>query len=262
MFETIFGGNTIDVKPNGTVDVDFGIRYSKQDNPIISPRNRRVFALDFNQRINLSMQGSVGTRLKTDINFSNQSTFSGQGQLIKLNYVPDEDAIIQGIEVGNVSMPVNNSLIRGAQNLFGVKTKLQFGKTTFTGVFSKQNSERKTIVAEGGGTVTNFEMFALDYERNKNFFLSQYFRYKYDKSLKNYPYIDSRVRITRVEAWVTSRNQRVNQRDNNMRNIIALQDLGEGRLSNASTDRTIGLDLNLNPTFFNNPTQDIPTEYF
>ena len=258
LFESIFGSNTIDVKPNGSVEIDLGMRYSKIDNPIISPRNRKTFALDFNQRISLSLRGKVGTRLNTDINFDNQATFGFQQQMIKLQYEPDEDAIIQGLEVGNVSMPVNNSLIRGAQNLFGVKTKLQFGRTTVTGVFSKQNSERKTIVAEGGGQVQDFEMFALDYDRNSNFFLSQFFRYQYDKALRNYPYIDSRVRITRVEVWVTNRQNRVAQQNNNMRNIIALQDLGEGRLSNASTDRTIGIDLNANPTFFGNSAIDAP----
>jgi cell surface protein SprA len=46
------------------------------------------------------------------------------------------------IEVGNVSMPLNSSLIRGAQSLFGVKTQLQFGKTTIT-VFFTQKSQRQ-----------------------------------------------------------------------------------------------------------------------
>src|SRR5690606_6466675 len=226
------------------------------DNPIISPRNRKTFALDFNQNINLSLQGKVGTRLNTDINFNNQAMLDFQKQMLKLNYEPDEDAILQGIEVGNVSMPVNNSLVRGAQNLFGVKTQLQFGRTMFTGVFSKQTSERKTIVAEGGGTVQDFELFALDYEQNRNFFLSQYFRYQYDHALRNYPYVDSRVRITRVELWVTNRQNRIGQTNNNMRNIIAIQDLGEARLSNASTERMIGVDLTANPTFFGSSGMD------
>ena len=260
LFETIFGGNTIDVKPTGMVELDLGVRFSKQDNPIISPRNRKTFALDFNQNINLSLQGKVGTRLNTDINFNNQAMLDFQKQMLKLNYEPDEDAILQGIEVGNVSMPVNNSLVRGAQNLFGVKTQLQFGRTMFTGVFSKQTSERKTIVAEGGGTVQDFELFALDYEQNRNFFLSQYFRYQYDHALRNYPYVDSRVRITRVELWVTNRQNRIGQTNNNMRNIIAIQDLGEARLSNASTERMIGVDLTAHPTFFGSSGIDAPAD--
>ena len=49
-FETIFGGNTIDVKPTGSVEMDLGMRYTKQDNPSFSPRNRSQFAFDFDQQ--------------------------------------------------------------------------------------------------------------------------------------------------------------------------------------------------------------------
>ena len=38
LFESIFGSNTIDVKPTGSVEMDFGLRYTKQDNPAFSPR--------------------------------------------------------------------------------------------------------------------------------------------------------------------------------------------------------------------------------
>ena len=36
-------------------------------------------------------------------------------------------------------MPLNNSLISGAQSLFGVKTELKFGKTRIKAIFSEQN---------------------------------------------------------------------------------------------------------------------------
>jgi cell surface protein SprA len=51
-------------------------------------------------------------------------------------------------------------------------------------VFSEQKSQTKRVVAEGGGTIQDFEMFALDYDNDRNFFLSQYFRNKYDASQK------------------------------------------------------------------------------
>ena len=56
-FETIFGGNTIDVKPTGSVEMDLGARYTKQDNPSFSPRNRSRLTFDFDQRISMSLQG-------------------------------------------------------------------------------------------------------------------------------------------------------------------------------------------------------------
>jgi cell surface protein SprA len=250
LFESIFGSNTIDVKPTGSVEMDLGARYTKQDNPSFSPRNRSNLSFDFDQRISMSLMGKVGTRLNVNANYDTQSTFAFQN-LIKLEYTPTEDDIIQKIEVGNVSMPLNSSLIRGAQSLFGVKAQLQFGKTTVTGVFSEQKSQTKSVVAEGGGTIQNFDMYALDYDNDRHFFLSQYFRNKYDASLKNYPFIDSRVQITRIEVWVTNKQTRVNTSSNNLRNIIALQDLGEGQLSGIPDNQVVVLDPSTG--MFNNP---------
>ncbi|GGZ74153.1 T9SS outer membrane translocon Sov/SprA [Algibacter mikhailovii] len=223
LFESIFGGNTIEVIPQGSVEMDLGVLYSKQDNPAFSPRNRTNFTFDFDQRISLSLVGKVGTRLQINANYDTQSTFDFQN-LIKLEYTPTEDDIVQKIEVGNVSMPLNSSLITGAQSLFGVKAQLQFGKTTVTGVFSEQKSQSNTVVAQGGGTVEEFDFFIREYDENRHFFLAQYFRDTYDESLKNYPFINNRgLQITRLEVWVTNRNNRTE----NVRNIVALQDLGE-----------------------------------
>ncbi len=260
LFETIFGGNTIDVKPTGSVEMDLGMRFTKQDNPALSPRNRKNFTFDFNQRISMGLQGKVGTRLNVNINYDTQSTFAFQN-LIKLEYTPTEDDIIQKIELGNVSLPINSTLIRGAQSLFGVKAQLQFGKTTVTGVFSEQKSQTKTVNAEGGATIQDFSLFAQEYDNDRHYFLSQYFRNKYDSSLRNYPYVDSRIQITRIEVWITNRQNRINTQDNNLRNIIGLQDLGEAELNNINNSEIIGLNP-IPSGFFNFPltNPDRPTD--
>ena len=257
-FETIFGGNTIDVKPTGSVEMDLGIRYTKQDNPAFSPRNRASTTFDFDQRISMSLMGKVGTRLQVTANYDTESTFAFQN-LIKLEYTPTEDDIVQKIEVGNVSLPLNSSLIRGAQSLFGVKAQLQFGKTTITGVFSEQKSQTKTVTAQGGGTIQDFELFGLDYDSDRHFFLSQYFRSKYDASLGNYPFINSQVQITRIEVWVTNRQNRVTTTNNNLRNIIALQDLGEAQLTNYQDPITVLDPLTVAGGLFNVPANS-PTD--
>lgn len=246
-FEAIFGSNTIDVKPTGTVDLDLGVRFTKQDNPSFSPKNRKTTSFDFDQRISVGLQGKVGTRLNVNINYDTQSTFAFQN-LIKLEYAPTEDDIIKKIEVGNVSFPLSNSLVRGAQSLFGVKAQLQFGKTTFTGVFSEQKSQTKSVTSQGGGTLQDFEVFAMDYDADRHYFLSQYFRNKYDKALATYPYINSRVQITRIEVWVTNKQNRVSNTENNLRNIIALQDLGEAQLFGMTDAAVVGV---ADPGFFN-----------
>jgi len=225
-FESIFGGNTIEVVPQGSLEMDLGVLFTKQDNPSFSPRNRRNFTFDFDQRISLSLLGKVGERLQVIANYDTEASFDFQ-QLVKLEYDPTlgggEDSIIQKIEVGNVNMPLNSSLISGAQSLFGVKTELQFGKTTVTAVFSEQKSDTRSVVAQGGGTLDEFDFFIRDYDENRHFFLAQYFRENYDKSLANYPFINTNVQITRAEIWVTNRSNRTE----NVRNIVAFQDIGE-----------------------------------
>lgn len=267
-FETIFGGNTIEVIPQGSVEMDLGLLYTKQDNPAFSPRNRRNLSFDFDQRISLSLLGKIGERLQITANYDTQSTFDFQNQ-IKLEYTPTEDDIIQKIEVGNVSMPLNSSLIQGAQSLFGVKTQLQFGKTTITGVFSEQKSETRSVTAQGGATVTDFELFASEYDENRHFFLAHYFRDNYNRVLSNYPFKNTNVQVTRVEVWVTNRTNRTE----NVRNIVALQDIGEADPENIGLDITPGGFINrprnsfpdngnndFNPFGINAPPQTLLTE--
>ncbi|WP_299127397.1 cell surface protein SprA [uncultured Winogradskyella sp.] len=232
LFETIFGGNTISVIPSGYAEVDLGVLFSRQDNPSFSPRNRTNFTFDFDQRIGLSLLGKVGTRLQVTANYDTEATFDFQ-QLVKLEYTPTEDDIVRKIEVGNVNMPLNSSLINGAQSLFGVKTELQFGKTRVTAVFSEQQSQSRSVTAQGGGTLEEFEFFARDYDENRHYFLAHYFRDTYDKALLQYPFIDNQgLQITRVEVWVTNRN---NQTEN-VRNVVAFQDLGESEPVNIGLD--------------------------
>lgn len=249
-FESIFGGGEIELIPQGSVALDLGVLYSKRDNPAFSPRNRSTFTFDFDQRIQLSLLGQVGERLKVTANYDTESTFDFQNQL-KLEYTPTEDDIIQKIEVGNISMPLNSSLIQGAQSLFGLKTELQFGKTRITGVFSEQKSERRTVNVEGGATVQEFDRFALEYDEDRHFFLTHYFRDHYDEALENYPFINSNIQITRVQVWVTNRSNNV-QNLTDARNIVAIQDLGETNI-----EGNIGLP---NPPggFFNRPAGSFP----
>ncbi len=248
-FQTVFGGNTIEVIPQGSVAMDLGVIWQKNDNPSLSPRNRTNLSFDFDQRISLSLLGKIGERLQVTANYDTEATFDFQN-IVKLDYTPTEDDILQKIEVGNVNMPLNSSLIQGAQSLFGVKTQLQFGKTSVTAVFSEQRSQNNTVVAQGGGTLNDFNITALDYDEDKHFFLAHYFRDNYDRALETYPYIQSQVQITRLEVWVTNRSQQTL----NVRNVVALQDLGE-----IAPDKTrVGQNGGATAGFFNNPADTRP----
>lgn len=233
LFEKIFGSNTIDIRPQGYAELRFGGRLQSIDNPIIPERNRTVFSPDFQQRIQMNVTGNIGTKLKVTTNYDTEATFSFENQM-KVEFTGDEDDIVKKVEVGNVSLPLNSSLISGAQSLFGVKGQFQFGKLTLTGVLSEQQSQASSVNIQGGATTTDFEIWGDQYEANRHFFLSHYFRDNYEGFLEDMPLITSPVQITKVEVWVTNTRQETE----NTRNLVAFMDLGERDTENAYRSTT------------------------
>ena len=223
-FDRIFGGNTIDIRPQGSATLDFAYKIQRTDNPQIPEKQRRIGSFDFQEQIQMNVIGNIGEKMKLSVNYNTEASFDFENQM-KLEYTGYEDEIIRKIEAGNVSLPLTGSLIRGSQSLFGIKTQLQFGKLGVTTIFSQQKGQASTInVPPGGGQITNFEIESDQYEENRHFFISQYFYDNYDKSLAQLPTILSATSITKIEVWVTQTN--FNSSDNT-RDLVALQDLGE-----------------------------------
>ncbi len=223
-FETIFGSNTIDIRPQGSVDLTFGLQHSFRDDPSRSERNKRHTDFVFDQDIQLNVMAKIGDKINFNINKNTKATFNYQDKL-DLKYQGKEDEIIQLLEAGNVSFPLNSTLITGTQQLFGVKSKLKFGNTTISSIVSYQESESQNITVQGGAQANEFNFSCLDYEENRHFFLSQYFRDQYEAALSTLPTVTSSINITKIEVWITNTNTTTQ----NTRNILALNDLGEGK---------------------------------
>ena len=223
-FETIFGSNTIDIRPQGSVDLTFGFKHSFRDDPSLTERRKRHNDFVFEQDIQLNVMAKIGDKINFNINKNTKATFNYQDKLA-LKYQGKEDEIIQLLEAGNVSFPLNSTLITGTQQLFGVKSKLKFGKTTISSIVSYQESESQNITVQGGAQTNEFELSCLDYEENRHFFLSQYFRDQYEAALSTLPTVTSSINITKIEVWITNTNTSTQ----NTRNILALNDLGEGK---------------------------------
>ena len=223
-FETIFGSNTIDIRPQGSVDLTFGFKHSFRDDPSMTERRKRHNDFVFEQDIQLNVMAKIGDKINFNINKNTKATFNYQDKLA-LKYQGKEDEIIQLLEAGNVSFPLNSTLITGTQQLFGVKSKLKFGKTTISSIVSYQESESQNITVQGGAQTNEFELSCLDYEDNRHFFLSQYFRDQYETALSTLPTVTSSINITKIEVWITNTNTSTQ----NTRNILALNDLGEGK---------------------------------
>lgn len=223
VFDRIFGGSYVDIQPNGFVNLDFGARFQRIDNPAIPLRQQKNGSFNFNQQISMNVVGKVGEKLAITANFDNNNTFDFQNNL-KVEYTGYEEDIIKRIEIGNVSMPVTNSLMSGAQSLFGIKTELQFGKLYVTTVLSQQRGRNETLTIESGFQGREFEVQASDYEENRHFFLGHFFRDNYEQWLETLPQVTSGVNVTRIEVYVLNRNNDTET----TRNIVGFMDLGEG----------------------------------
>jgi cell surface protein SprA len=75
----------------------------------------------------------------------------------------------------------------------------------------------------GGAQTSTFDIKADEYEANRFYFLSYYFRDNYENALRTLPTVNSGIQITRVEVWVTNTRSDFEQN----RNIVAFTDLGE-----------------------------------
>ena len=221
--DKVFGPGGVQLKMQGSAELLFGFKHQHISNPSLTPRARNNNIFDFDEKIQASVQGKVGTRLNFNLSYNTEASFSFDQQNLKLNYKGEEDDIIQSIEAGNVSMDIPNSLIRGSKALFGIKTNLKFGKFRIQALISQQNSEAQSVSSQGGAQMSKFDIAGDNYDENRHFFLSYFFRDNFEKAMSTVPYVSSGATINKIEVWVTNKRGTYDQ----ARNIVAFMDLGE-----------------------------------
>ena len=213
---------TIEIKPQGNIELTFGTNFQKIDNPTLTEQQRKQGGFDFDMNINMNVIGKIGDIVQLGVKYNTQATFDFQNE-VKLEYNGKENDIIRKLEAGNVAMTLPTTLINGGQSLFGVKAELQFGRLTMQHVVSQNKSQQQSITIENGGQVQNFEVTADQYDMNRHYFLSQEFRDGYEQALSQLPIIQSQITIEQVEVWVTNRTGATQ----NVRDVVAFMDLGE-----------------------------------
>ena len=223
--ESVFGPGGVQLKTQGSVTINMGIKSNKTDNPALMVSARRKTYFDFDQKIQATVTASVGDKMRFNMTYNTDATFEFDNKNLKLAYEGKEDEIIKNLEAGNVSMTTGSSLIRGSAALFGIKAKLQFGKLTATALVSQQNSESQTVNSKGGSQATPFYITADAYDQNKHFFLGHFFRDNYDTWCSKLPLVASGVEINRIEVWVTNKRGNYNE----SRNLVAFMDVGESQ---------------------------------
>ena len=234
VFETIFGSNIIDIRPAGNVELTFGVKHSNNRNENLTESMRKHTIFDFSSKIQLSLMAKIGDKISFNLNYNTESNFDYDNKM-KLKYEGKEDDILQLLEFGDVNMPLNSTLITGSQTLFGLKFGLKFGKLNIMAVASETDAQKQTINISGGAQTQDFYFRADEYEDNRHFFIAQYFRDNYNKSMSTLPLVNSNVVITKIEVWRTNIGPAISEN----RNVVAFTDLGE---SNPSNSQLYGFD--------------------
>lgn len=228
IFDRLFGGTGIEVKPTGNLEIPIGGNWQYIQNPTIPENQRRWGIFDFDVQFNLSMLAKIGDKMRMNFNFNTKASFDFENQT-KLEYAGKPDQIVKKVELGNVSFPLRSSLIQGVQSLFGAYTQLQFGRLTVSSVMSQQKSKKETVTLKDGAQTQQFSVTSDNYDVNRHFLLDQTFRNNYNNALAEFPLIKSQANITKIEVWITNRNGATE----NARDVMAFMDLGE-----ANPDKT------------------------
>jgi cell surface protein SprA len=226
VLDRIFGGSYVEIIPRGFVTLDFGASFQNIENPMANARQQKNGGFEFDQQISLNVVGKIGEKLSVTTNFDNNNSFDFQNNM-KVEYTGFKEDILKKLELGNVSLPLNNSLITGAQNLFGVKAQMQFGKMFVTTIATTQRGKQNSIEIQGSTSGTSqgrpFEIVASNYDDNRHFFLAQFFRSQFENWLSALPQPTSGVNVTRIEVYLVNRTVDTQTR----RNLVGFMDMGE-----------------------------------
>ena len=221
------------ISPSGSAELTFQIVNNYRNDPQRDQSQRSVTTFDFDENLQINLNAKIGDLINFDINQNTKATFDFENK-IKLKYEGKEDDILQLFEAADISFPLNTTLIKGSQQLFGFHTKLKFGKLTVDAVFSEKETSTENMQVKGGASSHEFEIRADEYEENRHYFIAQYFYDNYNRAMSTLPVVNSNVKILRIEVWRTNVGAAVTQN----RNILALTDLGEHNPSNARISAT------------------------
>jgi hypothetical protein len=74
-FDRIFGSNVISIKPQGSAELIFGVQINKTDNPALPEKVRKNTTFDFDNKIQMNVNGQIGDKLELGITYNTEATF-------------------------------------------------------------------------------------------------------------------------------------------------------------------------------------------
>lgn len=227
LFRTIFGPPRINIRVNGSIDVKAGWATNYNSNASSFGGTGSQNDPVFDQQFQMNVQGTVGDKLQISADWSTQRTFEYENSL-RIVYTGYEDEIVQKIEAGNVSMSTPARYVQGSSALFGLKSTMQMGPLTWTFLVSQQKGKTETKSISGGSQESAISIKASAYDYDKHFFISAFYREKYEAVFSNPPIFNvTPNEIYQFEVW---KQRNSTTKDPNEVSAVALLKLGENQV--------------------------------
>ena len=74
LFENIFGSNFIDIRPQGSAELTFGVLSNHRKDETLDVRRRKTTSFDFNEKIQMSVVAKIGEKIEFKTNYNTEST--------------------------------------------------------------------------------------------------------------------------------------------------------------------------------------------
>jgi len=179
LLTTEIAGQQVSLRVSGNVNIDARATREDRNLTYTSYRSRPQTNIIFNQRQNFSITGSIADRVNVLVDYNSERDFQFENN-VRLNYVGNEDEIIQRIDAGNISLSLPGTQLvtfsPNSQGLFGVRSDLKIGPVDMVAVASIERGRKERVSFRSGSTEQQNEIFDYDYLKNKYFFLSEYYR--------------------------------------------------------------------------------------
>lgn len=204
-FTTIFGTNEVNLRVNGSANMNVGASIQKLDDGTLPPDLRTQVDPTFNQNLQLNIQGTIGDKLTIATDWDTERQFDFENRL-SIVYRGYEDEIIKSIEMGNVSMETGNSLVSGGKSLFGIKAVSELGPLKVTSVISQQRGKNSSQKISGGSQETQINLTPSDYD-DGNFFLDFYNRAFFEQALSDPQNIIQPYQVSELYVYIRRKSE-------------------------------------------------------
>jgi cell surface protein SprA len=191
-FTTIFGKPEVNLSVTGRANMNIGASLIKDQQLAATQQQRRIDP-QFNQNLQLNIQGTIGDKLSIRTDWDTERPFDYQNRL-SIVYDGYEDEILKRVELGNVSMETGNSLVRGGGALFGVKSTAQMGALKITSVLSQKEGNSQTETYKEGSKEEPFSVRPAEYQFDQHYFFDFYLRQEFEIGLASLPQIQFALR--------------------------------------------------------------------